>query len=209
MFCPYCGKEIDDGSEVCSICNSNLKLLQEPSEFSCDKCNASISADAKFCFKCGEKFEDDTHKNIKSKYSHLSDKRVKKLRDASGGIIFFNLLICLLLYVGISMGELLFASILLIIEIGILFRFAWGRIGGYIFNILMILSPVRVVLVLFLNHSGFEVFTLYRIIIPLLLGVVGLSIFSSDSKLLFGPNRITHKEIKKLYKKRRINIESK
>ena len=58
MYCPYCGKEINEGSEFCSICNSNLKRIKESSEFSCEKCKASTPEDAKFCFNCGDKFEE-------------------------------------------------------------------------------------------------------------------------------------------------------
>jgi len=56
--CPFCGARIeDDEAESCQICGEDL--VEEDSDFVCDKCGASVDPDEVLCPYCGESFYED------------------------------------------------------------------------------------------------------------------------------------------------------
>jgi len=54
MFCPYCGKKVNEGVYLCPECNSNLDSLNRPTNYKCDNCGSFVPKDAKFCSNCGD-----------------------------------------------------------------------------------------------------------------------------------------------------------
>jgi len=56
--CPFCGAEIeDDEEESCPVCGE--VLVEEDSDFVCDKCGAAVDPDEVLCPYCGESFYED------------------------------------------------------------------------------------------------------------------------------------------------------
>jgi len=132
----------------------------------------------------------------------LSFDEVKKLRNSSGGIRAFGILLCIFSLSIIVFGarevektigfSYIFIGLLqLFAAIGILTRVSWGRIAGIICSCLYILSFLGR---FFLNLGEFS-------FLRLILGLCGFIIFvPKDVKLLFGSERITNKELNKEYK---------
>ncbi|TSA27202.1 zinc ribbon domain-containing protein [bacterium] len=77
MFCQYCGKKVNEGVDLCPECNSNLDSLHYPTNYKCDNCGASVPKDAKFCSKCGDKFEEF----VESEKSSESDEEISENRE--------------------------------------------------------------------------------------------------------------------------------
>ncbi len=51
-ICPYCGKDLPEGSVFCIKCGK--KVLDD---FNCPKCGAKLSRESAFCHRCGVKLE--------------------------------------------------------------------------------------------------------------------------------------------------------
>lgn len=49
MYCPNCGKEIQDGSQFCSSCGSKIVLPRSH----CPNCGADIHENTEICLSCG------------------------------------------------------------------------------------------------------------------------------------------------------------
>lgn len=202
MFCPYCGKEINEEVDFCTKCNTNLKSIHDTSEYSCDKCGASAPADAKFCSNCGEKFEEEMSKSLE-KLTNNSQEMDSKHNTTSVlitilGILFLGLYFSMFFTSNFDVG----GSILLICGIGLLLRYNGARIFSilvmFVFSCSIILSSIYPQIdEWYLN--GLLLFA--EIIIPIL--IIFFLLKKNTQNLFFYKEEIKNKP---LYKRRTRNI---
>jgi len=58
IYCPYCGKKDVETPGKCPHCGKDIKEADKESQYECDKCGKDVSADASYCWFCGNNVEE-------------------------------------------------------------------------------------------------------------------------------------------------------
>jgi hypothetical protein len=60
MYCPYCKATFDGQPITCPVCEQNISLIYQESDFECDICHNDFPDGAMFCPHCGAEKGDHT-----------------------------------------------------------------------------------------------------------------------------------------------------